>query len=98
MTRPAAPFQCPIVAFLSASDEQAASQYDQILPAIAELMASRGITSIQDACATDFIRQRLLTMQSRDLLHMRVTAATCFSDDDYQGKLDIEGILPRPAR
>ncbi|WP_421312661.1 amidohydrolase [Aeromonas sp. 603404] len=83
---------------LSASDEQAASQYDQILPAIAELMASRGITSIQDACATDFIRQRLLTMQSRDLLHMRVTAATCFSDDDYQGKLDIEGHLAKASQ
>ncbi|WP_421311490.1 amidohydrolase [Aeromonas sp. 603757] len=83
---------------LSASDEQAASQYDQTLPAIAELMASRGITSIQDACATDFIRQRLLTMQSRDLLHMRVTAATCFSDDDYQGKLDIEGHLAKASQ
>ncbi|MFM5687912.1 amidohydrolase family protein, partial [Aeromonas caviae] len=49
----------PDSGLLSAHDEQAASQYRQILPAVSTLMASRGITSIQDACATDFIRDRL---------------------------------------
>ncbi|MBP6383757.1 MAG: amidohydrolase family protein, partial [Aeromonas sp.] len=81
----------PETTVLNASDEQAAAEYDKILPAVSSLMASRGITGIQDACATDFIRQRLLNMQKRGLLHMRVTAATCFHQDDYSGKLDIAG-------
>lgn len=85
----------PETGVLSANDEQAANQYRQILPAISTLMASRGITSIQDACATDFIRDRLLEMEEKGLLNMRVTAATCFSADDYQGKLDIEGHLAK---
>ncbi|MGR1198141.1 amidohydrolase [Aeromonas hydrophila] len=83
---------------LSASDERAAAQYEQILPAIATLMASRGITGVQDACATDFIRQRLLSMQARGLLQMRITAATCFHEDDYSGKLDIEGHLAKATQ
>ncbi|MGY3943485.1 amidohydrolase [Aeromonas tecta] len=80
---------------LSASSDQAAAQYDKILPAISELMASRGITGIQDACASDFIRQRLRNMEAQDLLHMRVTAATCFHDDDFSGKLDLAGHLAK---
>ena len=80
---------------LSANGDQAAVQYDKILPAISELMASRGITGIQDACASDFSRERLLSMQDKGLLHMRITAATCFHDDDYSGKLDIEGHLAK---
>lgn len=83
---------------LSARDEQAANQYRQILPAISTLMASRGITSIQDACATDFIRDRLLEMQTQGLLNMRITAATCFNEDDYSGKLDIEGHLAKATQ
>ncbi|MGL4717123.1 MAG: amidohydrolase family protein, partial [Aeromonas sp.] len=83
---------------LSARDEQAANQYRQILPAISTLMASRGITSIQDACATDFIRDRLLEMQNQGLLNMRITAATCFNEDDYSGKLDIEGHLAKATQ
>ena len=85
----------PDTGVLSASGEQAAAQYDQILPAIAELMASRGITGVQDACASDFIRDRLRTMQEQGLLHMRITAATCFHQDDYAGRLDIEGHLAK---
>ncbi|MBP8224411.1 MAG: amidohydrolase family protein [Aeromonas sp.] len=85
----------PETTVLNASDEQAAAEYDKILPAVSSLMASRGITGIQDACATDFIRQRLLNMQKRGLLHMRVTAATCFHQDDYSGKLDIAGHLAK---
>ena len=61
-------------------------------------MASRGITGVQDACATDFIRQRLLSMQARGLLQMRITAATCFHEDDYSGKLDIEGHLAKATQ
>ncbi|MBV7414759.1 amidohydrolase [Aeromonas sp. sif2433] len=80
---------------LSASGDQAAAQYDKILPAISELMASRGITGVQDACSSDFIRQRLLNMEAQDLLHMRVTAATCFNQDDYSGKLDLAGHLAK---
>lgn len=80
---------------LSADGDQAAAQYDKILPAISELIASRGITGVQDACASDFSRQRMLTMQDKGLLHMRITAATCFHDDDYSGKLDIEGHLAK---
>ncbi|MCM0011881.1 hypothetical protein, partial [Klebsiella pneumoniae] len=80
------------------SDERAAAQYEQILPAIATLMASRGITGVQDACATDFIRQRLLSMQARGLLQMRNTAATCFHEDDYSCKLDIEGHLAKATQ
>ncbi len=85
----------PDSGLLSARDEQAASQYRQILPAISNLMASRGITSIQDACATDFIRDRLREMEDKGLLNMRVTAATCFHEDDYSGKLDIGGHLAK---
>ncbi|MFQ2151753.1 amidohydrolase [Aeromonas sanarellii] len=85
----------PDTGVLSASGEQAAAQYDQILPAIAELMASRGITGVQDACASDFIRDRLRTMQEQGLLHMRITAATCFHQDDYASRLDIEGHLAK---
>ena len=85
----------PDTGVLSAEGEQAAAQYDKILPAISELMASRGITGVQDACANDFIRERMLKMQDQDLLHMRVTAATCFNQDDYSGKLDIDGHLAK---
>ncbi|HHQ4552965.1 TPA: amidohydrolase [Aeromonas veronii] len=85
----------PDSGLLSAHDEQAANQYRQILPAISTLMASRGITSIQDACATDFIRDRLREMEDKGLLNMRVTAATCFHEDDYSGKLDIGGHLAK---
>lgn len=88
----------PDTGVLNASDEQAASQYDKILPAISTLMASRGITGVQDACATDFIRQRLLKMQALGLLHMRITAATCFHQDDYSGKLDIAGHLAKASQ
>ncbi|MGE6098662.1 amidohydrolase [Aeromonas salmonicida] len=88
----------PETTVLNASDEQAAAEYDKILPAVSSLMASRGITGIQDACSTDFIRQRLLNMQKRGLLHMRVTAATCFHQDDYSGKLDIAGHLAKASQ
>lgn len=88
----------PETTVLNASDEQAAAEYDKILPAVSSLMSSRGITGIQDACATDFIRQRLLNMQKRGLLHMRVTAATCFHQDDYSGKLDIAGHLAKASQ
>ena len=88
----------PETTVLNASDEQAAAEYDKILPAVSSLMASRGITGIQDACATDFIRKRLLNMQKRGLLHMRVTAATCFHQDDYSGKLDIAGHLAKASQ
>lgn len=88
----------PETTVLNASDEQAAAEYDKILPAVSSLMASRGIIGIQDACATDFIRQRLLNMQKRGLLHMRVTAATCFHQDDYSGKLDIAGHLAKASQ
>lgn len=88
----------PDSGLLSAHDEQAASQYRQILPAVSTLMASRGITSIQDACATDFIRDRLREMEDKGLLNMRVTAATCFHEDDYSGKIDIGGHLAKANR
>ncbi|OLF22745.1 amidohydrolase [Aeromonas sp. YN13HZO-058] len=88
----------PDSGLLSAHDEQAASQYRQSLPAVSTLMASRGITSIQDACATDFIRDRLREMEDKGLLNMRVTAATCFHEDDYSGKLDIGGHLAKANR
>ncbi|MFE8730024.1 amidohydrolase, partial [Aeromonas hydrophila] len=88
----------PDSGLLSAHDEQAANQYRQILPAVSTLMASRGITSIQDACATDFIRDRLREMEEKGLLNMRVTAATCFHEDDYSGKLDIGGHLAKANR
>ena len=88
----------PDTGVLSAEGEQAAAQYDKILPAISALMASRGITGVQDACANDFIRQRLLNMQDQDLLHMRITAATCFHQDDYSGKLDIAGHLAKASQ
>lgn len=69
--------------------------YGEILPAISKLMAQSGITSIQDACANDFIREQLLKMQQQDLLNMHVTAATCFIADDYSGKVDIAGHLKK---
>lgn len=63
--------------------------YGDILPAISQLMAMNGITSIQDACVTDFIRDQYVTMQKRNLLNMYVTAATCFASQDYAGEVDI---------
>ena len=69
--------------------------YGEILPAISKLMAQSGITSIQDACTNDFIREQLVKMQQQDLLNMHVTAATCFIADDYSGKVDIAGHLKK---
>ena len=63
--------------------------YGDILPDISTLMAKNGITSIQDACATDFIRDQYVAMQKRDLLNMHVTVATCFANEDYAGVVDI---------
>lgn len=76
----------PDSGLLSASDDKAAKLYDAILPAVSSLLASRGITSVQDACTSDFIRQRYLNMQKQGILNMRVTAATCFIGDDYRDK------------
>ncbi len=70
--------------------EQARSLYGEILPDIDLMMASRGITSIQDACATDFVRGQLQAMQDRGLLHMHVTEAICFIEEDYAGTTDID--------
>ncbi len=69
--------------------------YGDILPDVAKVMAQSGITSIQDACSNDFIREQLVKMQTQNLLNMRVTAATCFIDDDYKGKVDIAGHLKK---
>ena len=69
--------------------------YGDILPDVAKVMAQSGITSIQDACSNDFIREQLVKMQKQNLLNMRVTAATCFIDDDYKGKVDIAGHLKK---
>lgn len=85
----------PDTGLLSASSDKAAALYDAILPRVSALMAQSGITGIQDACSNDFVRQRYLGMQQRGLLHMRVTAATCFHMDDYGGKLDIPAHLAR---
>lgn len=69
--------------------------YGAILPKVAKVMAQSGITSIQDACANDFIREQLLKMQEQNILNMRVTAATCFIADDYAGKVDIPAHLKK---
>lgn len=63
--------------------------YGDILPKISYLLAMNGITSIQDACATDFIRDQYVSMQKRNLLNMYVSTATCFASDDYTGTVDI---------
>ena len=69
--------------------------YGDILPDISRLMARSGITSIQDACATDFIRDQYVAMQNRNLLNMYVTTATCFSVEDYAGVVDIPARLEK---
>lgn len=76
-------------------DPRGEKVYGEILPKIAKVMAQSGITSIQDACANDFIREQLVKMQQQGLLNMRVTAATCFIGDDYAGKVDIAGHLKK---
>jgi predicted amidohydrolase YtcJ len=76
-------------------DPRGEAVYGAILPDISRFMAQSGITSIQDACTNDFIRAQLVKMQKQGLLHMRVTAATCFIDDDYKGKADIAGHLQK---
>ncbi|MDD2050104.1 amidohydrolase [Pseudomonas putida] len=76
-------------------DPRGEKVYGDILPDVAKVMAQSGITSIQDACSNDFIREQLVKMQKQDLLNMRVTAATCFIDDDYKGKVDIAGHLKK---
>src|SRR3990167_6185758 len=76
-------------------DPRGEAIYGAILPSVAKVMAQSGITSIQDACSNDFIREQLLKMQQQNLLNMRVTAATCFIADDYAGKLDIAGHLKK---
>lgn len=76
-------------------DPRGEAIYGAILPKIAKLMAQSGITSIQDACANDFIREQLVKMQGQNILNMRVTAATCFVADDYAGKVDIAGHLKK---
>ncbi|MGL6070491.1 amidohydrolase [Craterilacuibacter sp.] len=85
----------PDTGLLSGGSPEAAKLYDAILPQVSDLIASRGITGVQDACANDFIRQRLLNMQQKGLLNMRVTAASCFNADDYAGKVDIAGHLKK---
>lgn len=76
-------------------DPRGEKVYGDILPEVAKVMAQSGITSIQDACANDFIREQLVKMQNQNLLNMHVTAATCFIDDDYKGKVDIAGHLKK---
>lgn len=76
-------------------DPRGEAIYGAILPSVAKVMAQSGITSIQDACTNDFIREQLLKMQQQGLLNMRVTAATCFIADDYAGKVDIAGHLKK---
>ncbi len=85
----------PDTGVLSANGKEAEQLYEAILPKVSEMMASRGITGIQDACANDFVRDRYLSMQKRNLLNMRVTAATCFNMDDYAGVVDIPGHLKK---
>ena len=69
--------------------------YGDILPDISKLMAMNGITSIQDACATDFVRDQYVAMQKRNLLNMYVTTATCFASEDYAGAVDIPARLAK---
>lgn len=69
--------------------------YGEILPSIAHLIAMNGITSIQDACATDFIRDQYVSMQKRGLLNMYVATATCFASEDYSGVVDIPARLKK---
>lgn len=76
-------------------DPRGEAIYGAILPKVANVMAQSGITSIQDACANDFIREQLVKMQQQNLLNMHVTAATCFISDDYKGKVDIAGHLKK---
>lgn len=76
-------------------DPRGEQVYGAILPRIAKVMAQNGITSIQDACANDFIREQLVKMQDQNILNMRVTAATCFIADDYAGKVDIPAHLKK---
>lgn len=53
----------------------------------------------QDACSNDFIREQFVKMQQLGLLKMRITAASCFIEDDYKAEdfknyasaLDTEG-------
>lgn len=49
----------------------------------------------QDACSNDFIRGLFVKKQQEGLLNMRITAATCFSEDDCKGKVDIAGHLKK---
>ncbi|MBC9251695.1 amidohydrolase [Pseudomonas alcaligenes] len=76
-------------------DPKGEAIYGAILPDVAKVMAQSGITSIQDACTNDFIREQILKMQQQNLLNMRVTLATCFIGDDYAGKVDIPGHLSK---
>ncbi len=76
-------------------DPRGEAIYGAILPKVARVMAQSGITSIQDACANDFIREQFVKMQQQNLLNMRITAATCFIADDYKGKVDIAGHLKK---
>ncbi|NQD36838.1 amidohydrolase family protein [Permianibacter sp. IMCC34836] len=85
----------PDTNLLSASGPEADALYGAILPGVAEMFASRGITSIQDACVNDFVRSQYSKMEAQSLLHMRVTAATCFVADDYGGVVDIDGHLAK---
>lgn len=68
---------------------QGSKLYGDILPKVAHLLAMRGITSIQDACATDFIRDQYIAMQKKNILNVYVSAATCFASEDYAGVVDI---------
>lgn len=76
-------------------DPRGEKVYGDILPTVAKIMAQSGITSIQDACSNDFIRGQFVKMQQQGLLNMRITAATCFIEDDYKGKVDIAGHLKK---
>jgi len=79
----------PDTGLFSANGDEAEQLYGAILPEVSELLASRGITSIQDACTNDFIRSMLVRIQQQNLLHMRVTAASCLGD----GEIDIAANL-----
>lgn len=81
----------PDLGALAGDSEQARALYGAILPDIAKLLASRGITSLQDACASELSRAMFEKMQADGLLHLRATLATCFVGDDYAGVVDIEG-------
>ncbi len=69
--------------------------YGDILPKISNLLAMNGITSIHDACATDFIRDQYVAMQKRHLLNTYVSTATCFMPEDYAGAVDISARLAK---